>query len=95
MGYEAIAVVAILLAVFLWGPNKLPELARSIGTAKKEFERVAKETSTITASIATPTQTPIEDPIIVAAKSLSISTEGKTKLEIAQAIAAAAAGKSQ
>jgi sec-independent protein translocase protein TatA len=92
VGYEAIAVVAVLLAVFLWGPQKLPELARSIGMAKKEFEKAAKETSSITTSLTTPTPTsthePAVDPLIVAAKSLGITTEGKTKLEIAQAIAA-------
>ena len=92
VGYEAIVVVAILLVVFLWGPQKLPELARSIGLAKKEFEKVAKETSSITSSITTPTPAsthePVDDPLIVAARSLGISTEGKTKQEIAQAIAA-------
>ncbi len=38
------AYCGVLLIVFLWGPKKLPELARSIGLAKEEFETVAKET---------------------------------------------------
>ena len=37
----------ILLVIFLWGPKKLPEFARSIGLAKREFEKVREETSTI------------------------------------------------
>ena len=47
IGYEWIVVAGILLVIFLWGPKKLPELARSIGLAKKEFEKVREETSTI------------------------------------------------
>jgi sec-independent protein translocase protein TatA len=84
VGYEWLIVVAILLVVFLWGPQKLPELARSIGLAKKEFEKAAKEVSTPTASSAPDTST---DPLITAAKNLGIVTEGKTKEEIAKEIA--------
>ncbi|MGA3405566.1 MAG: twin-arginine translocase TatA/TatE family subunit [Candidatus Bathyarchaeia archaeon] len=86
VGYEWLVVVGILLVVFLWGPQKLPELARSIGLAKKEFEKAAKEVSSPQA----PSTTPVEastDPLIVAAKSLGISTEGKTKEQIAKEIA--------
>jgi len=85
VGYEWLIVVAILLVIFLWGPQKLPELARSLGLAKKEFEKAAKEASL--ASSATPTTGPPIDPVITAAKSLGIDTEGKTKEEIAKEIA--------
>jgi sec-independent protein translocase protein TatA len=95
VGYEWLIVVGILLVVFLWGPQKLPELARSIGLAKKEFEKAAKEVSTLTPSTPTSTSTPTTtpttetptDPLIVAAKSLGINTEGKTKEQIAKEIA--------
>jgi Sec-independent protein translocase protein TatA len=33
------AVVTILL---IWGPQKLPELAKSLGQAKRELERAGK-----------------------------------------------------
>lgn len=85
-GYELLIVVGILVVVFLWGPQKLPELARSIGLAKKEFEKAAKEVSTPTTSTSAPTQ-PTSDPLITAARSLGISTEGKTKEQIAKEIA--------
>jgi len=84
VGYEWLVVVAILLVVFLWGPQKLPELARSIGLAKKEFEKAAKE---VTASTTTGTSETSPDPLITAAKNLGIVTEGKTKEEIAREIA--------
>jgi sec-independent protein translocase protein TatA len=92
VGYEWLIVVGILLVVFLWGPQKLPELARSIGLAKKEFEKAAKEASTSistssTASTSATSVQPATDPLIVAARSLGISTEGKTKEQIAKEIA--------
>jgi len=85
VGYEWLIVVGILLVVFLWGPQKLPELAKSIGLAKKEFDKAAKEVSSPTVSASAP-ESPT-DPLIVAAKSLGISTEGKTKEQIAKEIA--------
>jgi len=86
VGYEWLIVVGILLVVFLWGPQKLPELARSIGLAKKEFDKAAKEVASTTATTTT-TAPASTDPLITAAKSLGISTEGKTKEQIAKEIA--------
>lgn len=78
--------VAVILIVFLWGPQKLPELAKSIGLAKKEFDKAAKEISNPTAT--NPAQdVATTDPLITAARSLGISTEGKTKEQIAKEIA--------
>jgi sec-independent protein translocase protein TatA len=85
VGYEWLIVVGILLVVFLWGPQKLPELARSIGLAKKEFEKAAKEVSA-GATTSAPATSADSDPLIVAAKNLGITTEGKTKEEIAKEI---------
>lgn len=94
VGYEWLIVVGILVVVFLWGPQKLPELARSIGLAKKEFEKAAKEaTTTATGSTGSTGQAASPDALIVAAKELGISTEGKTKEEIAKEIAERATKK--
>ncbi|HMK83888.1 MAG TPA: twin-arginine translocase TatA/TatE family subunit [Candidatus Bathyarchaeia archaeon] len=92
VGFELISVVVILVVVFLWGPQKLPEMARSIALAKREFEKASREiTSPSTYSPPPPSASPSTsstvDPLIVAAKSLGITTEGKTKEEIAKEIA--------
>lgn len=89
VGFEAIAVVAILLILFLWGPKKLPEIARSIGLAKREFEKAGKEISSVTTPLAPPVTSTgsSEEPIIVAARALGITTEGKTKEALAKEIA--------
>jgi len=92
VGYEWLIVIGVILVIFIWGPQKLPELARSIGLAKKEFDKATKEASATASETTAPTtpttsETASTDPLIVAAKSLGISTEGKTKEEIAKEIA--------
>ena len=42
-GIEWIIVAVIILVLLLWGPSKLPKLARSFGEAKREFEKAVKE----------------------------------------------------
>jgi len=92
VGFEAISVVVILVVIFLWGPQKLPEMARSIGLAKREFEKASRELTSPSTYTPPPTSTSTStpsttDPLIIAAKSLGITTEGKTKEEIAKEIA--------
>ncbi len=91
VGYEWLVVIAVLVIIFLWGPQKLPELARSIGLARKEFDKASKEITSPTAPTAT--QSTSGDSLIIAAKDLGISTEGKTKEEIAKEIAEKTAKK--
>ena len=86
VGSELLIAVGVLLVVFLWGPQKLPELARSVGLAKKEFEKAAKETASTATGPAGAQPIPSNDPLIVAANSLGIVTQGKTKEEIAREI---------
>jgi sec-independent protein translocase protein TatA len=93
VGFEAISVAVILVVMFLWGPQKLPEMARSIGLAKREFEKASKEMTSPSSysppSVSTSSQAASSpDPLIVAAKALGISTEGKTREHIAKEIRA-------
>jgi sec-independent protein translocase protein TatA len=88
IGYEWLILVAVILIIFLWGPQKLPELAKSIGLAKKEFDKAAKEISNpVTSHPSSETPSQSTDALIVAARTLGISTEGKTKEQIAKEIA--------
>jgi Sec-independent protein translocase protein TatA len=41
----------ILLVFFLWGPQKIPELARMLAQARKEFDNATKEFQKASASI--------------------------------------------
>lgn len=82
IGYEWLIVLAIIVVLFVWGPQKLPEFARSIGLARKEIEKAYKEASN---PIASPAEA---DPLIETAKKLGISTEGKTRSQISDEIVA-------
>ncbi|TLX67283.1 MAG: translocase [Thaumarchaeota archaeon] len=39
MGYEQILIVVIVIAAIIFGAKKIPELARTLGKAKGEFEK--------------------------------------------------------
>ena len=75
--WEWIVIVFIIIAIFLWGPQKLPQLARALGQARREFERASREPLEPAAD---------EDILIRMAKELGISTEGKTREEISREI---------
>jgi sec-independent protein translocase protein TatA len=87
-GWEIIVVAGVLLVIFLWGPNKIPELARSIGQARREFEKAQKELTTLPSGEDTPTQAAPapDDALISTARRLGITTEGKTRDEISKEI---------
>jgi len=88
VGYEWLIVLAIIVVLFVWGPSKLPEFARSIGLARKEIEKAYKEASNPTL---TPSAPPAEtDPLLETAKKLGIPTEGKTRAQISDEIVAKA-----
>ncbi len=79
-GWETVIIGIIVIAIIIWGPQKLPELARSIGQAKKEFEKASK------GEIDTSSSDP-DKKILELAKELGIDTAGKTKEEILKEIA--------
>jgi len=94
VGWEWIVILAILVVMLIWGPDKIPKLARALGMAKKEFEKAQKEFTNPTpepepASTADP-KLASDDYLIQTAKSLGIETAGKTREQISKEILARA-----
>ena len=91
-GIEWLVVGFVILILFLWGPDKLPQIARSLGKAKREFDKaiqgieneVRQTTSTITDGVVT-SLTP-DQKLIDLAKTLGINTQGLTRDQIAREI---------
>ena len=40
---EWIIIGVIVVVIFLWGPTKIPALARALGRAKREYQEGKKE----------------------------------------------------
>jgi sec-independent protein translocase protein TatA len=40
--WEVIMIGAIIVALLVWGPQKIPELAKAVGEAKHEFETASR-----------------------------------------------------
>jgi sec-independent protein translocase protein TatA len=94
-------VLIIAVVIFLFGANKIPQFARAIGNARKEFSEASKEFTNpgpVTQPVA-PVQTvqsasviaqPVGqsvDPLIEAAQKEGIDTQGKTRDQIATELA--------
>lgn len=94
-GLEWIVVAIVILVLFLWGPEKLPKIAKSIGQAKREFEKASRgledelnRAAALQTSAATPQPSApsADDKLLEVARALNITTEGKTRDEIAKEI---------
>ncbi len=91
VGYEAIVIGIIVVVIFVWGPNKIPEIARGLGRARREFDEASKGLS---GSITTPRiENASTDPLIDTAQRLGISTSGRTRQEISDEIVRSAQQK--
>jgi sec-independent protein translocase protein TatA len=83
-----IVIGVIVIVIFLWGPQKIPDLARALGRARKEFDDASKEVSTTisgSSAMVTPDMT-ADQALVEAASKLGISTLGKTRAQISQEI---------
>jgi TatA/E family protein of Tat protein translocase len=82
-------VLALILAaaVFLFGSSKIPQFARALGQARKEFDNgwkgVTSEITSPTAGSTSPLQVSQGDPLLIAAQNEGIDTRGKTREQIA------------
>lgn len=88
---ELVIIGIIVVVVVVMGPKRIPELARALGSAKKEFN--AGAATTPQAGGASMAGAPMaEDDLMVAARKLGISTEGKTREQISAEIVRKTAG---
>jgi sec-independent protein translocase protein TatA len=88
LGFDDPVVIILILAVvvLLFGASRIPQLARSLGQARREFEKGSKgEPAVGTQAVpvgASMSPSP-DDPLVVAAQKEGIDTQGKTKEQIA------------
>jgi sec-independent protein translocase protein TatA len=84
--FQILLILGVVAVILIWGPSKIPELAKSIGRARKEFDDasrgVMQPMSTLTAGPSTSTP----DGLVDTAQRLGINTEGKTRQEISDEI---------
>ena len=87
-----IVIGVIVVVIFLWGPQKIPELARGLGRAKGEFEKASREFQASATEAATEPLAPksADQVLIETARQLGITTEGKTREQISAEIVARA-----
>jgi len=86
---ELVIIGIIIVVIVVMGPKWIPELARALGSAKKEFNAGAQSTPEV--STAAGPQMGGDD-LMVAARKLGIPTEGKTREQISAEIVRKTAG---
>lgn len=92
-GLEWVVVLGIVALIFLWSPKKLPEFARALGQARKEFDKAMHEVSTQASIGPSSTTDQTDEQLALTAKKLGISTEGKSKEQLSQEIISKASTK--
>ncbi len=85
--FQILLIIGVLAVLLIWGPQKIPELARSIGRARKEFDDASKG---LTNPISSTSTSAASDPLVDTAQRLGINTVGKTRQEISDEIVKAA-----
>jgi len=84
-------VLIVVAVVLLFGAGKIPQLAKSLGQARREFDNASKGIANVSVQAPaqpTPSKSPAEiDPLVTAAKNEGIDTQGKTKEQIAAELA--------
>ena len=95
-GWEWLIIGVVAIVIIMWGPSKIPELAKAFGKAKGEFSKASKEFNdaatttanapTATAKIASPPLKSKDEVLLETARNLGIDTDGKTREQIAEEV---------
>ena len=83
--WNIILILGVVAVILIWGPSKIPQLARSIGRARKEFDDASRGL-TNPDSLTTTSEHTETDSLIQTAQKLGISTQGKTRQQISDEI---------
>jgi len=71
----------------MWGPAKIPELAKALGKAKGEFDKASKDFQEAATTTANGPKIRSNDEILLeTAQNLGIATDGKTREQISAEI---------
>ena len=82
--FQILLILGVVAVILIWGPQKIPELARSLGKARKEFDDASKGLTQPMSSLSVTSSIP--DPLIETAHKLGIETQGKTRQEVSDEI---------
>ena len=87
-GWEWIIIGVVAIVIIMWGPSKIPELAKALGKAKGEFDKASKEFQEAASTTANAPKIRSNDEILLeTARNLGIATDGKTREQISTEIA--------
>lgn len=94
-GWEWLIIGVVAIVIIMWGPAKIPEFAKALGRAKGEFSKAQKEFTDAAMTTQNAPATPVvrqqirskDEMLLDAAKSMGISTDGKTREQITEEIA--------
>lgn len=88
-------IVILFIILLLFGGRKLPELARSMGSAVREYTQASKEPIKTIEEKTKSKEDEDRETILEAARKLGIQTEGRSINEIAQDLVKATEKKDQ
>jgi sec-independent protein translocase protein TatA len=80
---QLLVILGVLVVIMIWGPSKIPELARAVGKARREFDDASRGIVQPTPTSAQPIAS---DALVDTAQKLGISTQGKTREQISDEI---------
>jgi sec-independent protein translocase protein TatA len=87
-GWEWIIIGVVAIVIIMWGPSKIPELAKALGKAKGEFDKASKDFQEAASTTANAPKIRSNDEILLeTARNLGIATDGKTREQISTEIA--------